>query len=103
MHEFHPLANVLPLTEGAEFDRLVADIAEHGLHNPITLLDGLVLEGRNRERACPAAGVEPRYVEFEGKDPAAYVLSQNLIRPPWTVRAGNGGRALGQPEMGPAC
>ena len=80
MHEFHPLANVLPLTEGAEFDRLVADIAEHGLHNPITLLDGQVLEGRNRERACLAAGVEPRYVEFEGKDAAAYVLSQNLIR-----------------------
>src|SRR5262245_39943904 len=80
MHEFHPLANVLPLTEGAEFDRLVADIAEHGLHNRITLLDGQVLDGRNRERACLAAGVEPRYVEFEGKDAAAYVLSQNLTR-----------------------
>lgn len=49
--EFHPLANVLPLLEGAEFDRLVADIAEHGLHNPITVYDGKILDGRNRAPA----------------------------------------------------
>jgi ParB-like chromosome segregation protein Spo0J len=79
-YEFHPLANVLPLIEGAEFDRLVADIAEHGLHNPMTVYEGKILDGRNRERACRAAGVEPQYVEFGGKDPAAFVLSQNLAR-----------------------
>jgi hypothetical protein len=79
-YEFHPLANVLPLIENAEFDRLVADIAEHGLLNPITLYRGQVLDGRNRERACRAAGIAARYVEFDGKDPAAYVLSQNLAR-----------------------
>jgi ParB-like chromosome segregation protein Spo0J len=77
---FHPIANVLPLIDGAEFDRLVADIAEQGLLNPITLYQGQVLDGRNRERACHAAGVEARYVEFDGKDPAAFVLSQNLAR-----------------------
>ena len=77
---FHPLADMLPLVQGAEFDRLVADIAEQGLLNPITLYQGRILEGRNRERACDAAGVEPRYVEFEGKDPAAFVFSQNLAR-----------------------
>jgi len=77
---FHPLADVLPLIEGAEFGRLVADIAEHGLLNPITVHDGKILDGRNRQRACHAAGVEPRYVEFDGKDPAAFVLSQNLAR-----------------------
>ncbi|MGZ5849895.1 MAG: hypothetical protein ACXWJN_04835 [Methyloceanibacter sp.] len=78
--EFHPLAEMLPLVLGAEFERLVADIAEQGPLNPITLYQGKVLDGRNRERACRAAGVEPRYVEFEGKDPAAFVLSQNLAR-----------------------
>jgi N6-adenosine-specific RNA methylase IME4 len=77
---FHPIANVLPLIDGAEFDRLVADIAEQGLLNPITLYQGQVLDGRNRECACHAAGVEARYVEFDGKDPAAFVLSQNLAR-----------------------
>jgi ParB-like chromosome segregation protein Spo0J len=57
--KFHPLANILPLTEGAEFDRLVADIRERGLLNAITVHDGRILDGRNRERACHAASVPP--------------------------------------------
>jgi hypothetical protein len=77
---FHPLAEMLPLVQGAEFERLVADVAEQGLLTPIMLYQGQILDGRNRERACWTAGVEPRYVEFEGKDPAAFVLSQNLAR-----------------------
>jgi hypothetical protein len=32
--KFHPLADVLPLIEGAEFDRLVADITEQRLYRP---------------------------------------------------------------------
>jgi N6-adenosine-specific RNA methylase IME4/ParB-like chromosome segregation protein Spo0J len=79
-YKFHPLADVLPLTEGAEFERLVADIAKNGLLNAITIHDDMILDGRNRERACRAAGVEPVYAPFTGDDPAAFVLSQNLAR-----------------------
>ena len=43
---FHPLADLLPLIGGVEFDRLVDDIAEQGLLNPITLYEGQVLDGR---------------------------------------------------------
>ena len=49
--EFYPLANVLPLLEGAEFDRLCEDIAENGLGNPVMLYQGKILDGRNRSRA----------------------------------------------------
>jgi N6-adenosine-specific RNA methylase IME4/ParB-like chromosome segregation protein Spo0J len=79
-YKFHPLADVLPLIEGAEFERLVSDIAKNGLLNAITIHDDMILDGRNRERACRAAGVEPVYAPFTGDDPAAFVLSQNLAR-----------------------
>ena len=100
---FHPLAEMLPLVQGAEFDRLVADIAEQGLLNPITLYQGKVLDGRNRERACRAAGVEPRYVEFEGKDPGS-IRAFPEPRPPSSgpIRARYGGRTHGEPQMGAA-
>jgi N6-adenosine-specific RNA methylase IME4/ParB-like chromosome segregation protein Spo0J len=79
-YKFHPLADVLPLIEGAEFDRLVTDIAKNGLLNAITIHDDMILDGRNRERACRAAGVQPVYAPFTGDDAAAFVLSQNLAR-----------------------
>ena len=64
---FHSLAEMLPLVQGAEFDRLVADIAEHGLLHPLTLYQGKVLDGRNRERACRAAGVDPAICRVRGQ------------------------------------
>ena len=60
----HPLADALPLMEGAELDDLVASIAKHGLVDLIVRQNGLIVDGRNREIACKLAGVEPRYIEY---------------------------------------
>jgi ParB-like chromosome segregation protein Spo0J len=78
--EFHPVANIFPLLEGAAFDELVADIREHGLHEAVVVFEGKVLDGRNRCRACGAAGVEPTFTVYQGDDPIGYVVSLNLRR-----------------------
>lgn len=80
----HPAADVFPLLEGAEFDALCEDIREHGLREPITRMrfkgKRVVLDGRNRLRACQRVDVKPLWREFEGDSPAHFVVSLNLKR-----------------------
>ena len=78
--EFHPLANIFPLIEGAEFDALVEDIRLNGQREPIVLLDGKILDGRNRYRACLLAGENPASISYFGDDAVSFVVSLNLRR-----------------------
>jgi N6-adenosine-specific RNA methylase IME4 len=77
---FHPLANLFPLMEGAEFAALVDDIRVNGLHEPIVVHDGQVLDGRNRYRACEELGIDSAMRVHDGSDPLAFVISANLQR-----------------------
>jgi hypothetical protein len=77
---FHPLAELFPLLGGADFDSLVDDIRTNGLNEPVIMHKGRILDGRNRYRACQSAGVDPRFREFEGTDPVAFVVSANVHR-----------------------
>lgn len=54
----HPLADLVPLLEGAPFDELVEDIRARGLVHPVVVFEGKILDGRNRWRACKAAKVD---------------------------------------------
>ena len=78
--ELHPLCTLFPRMAGPDFDALLADVAEHGLREPIVLHDGMILDGGNRYRACIEAGVEPRFREFDGENIVSFVLSANLHR-----------------------
>ena len=80
--EFHPVANLFPLLQGEAFQTLVADIQTNGLLEPI-LVDAAerIIDGRNRCLACLAAGVEPRFITWQGEDALPeLVLSLNLHR-----------------------
>lgn len=78
---FHPLANLFPLLEGGDFDALVVDIKARGLRQAVTLFQGLILDGRNRARACEAAEVDCRYETLpDDIDPIGFVISMNVPR-----------------------
>jgi hypothetical protein len=81
-YDFHPLAGLFPPMEGAELDALAIDIKANGLQEQIALYEGKILDGRNRYRACLAAGVSPVTYDADPfiRDPAAYVVSANLHR-----------------------
>lgn len=79
-YEFHPLANIFPLIEGQAYQDLMADVMKYGVREPIWLYEGKVLDGRNRLRAAEAMGAKYDTREYEGDDPAGFVISLNLHR-----------------------
>ncbi|MDX0258944.1 S-adenosylmethionine-binding protein [Sinorhizobium meliloti] len=76
----HPLAALFPMLPDDELRRLANDIEANGQQEPVWLLDGKILDGRNREAACHLVGIDAWTKEYEGKDPLGFVLSLNLHR-----------------------
>lgn len=78
---FHEIADIFPMMTGEDFDRLKADILEHGLIEPIVLHEGRILDGRNRYVACKEFGTPIKTKQWNGKgSPVDYVISMNLHR-----------------------
>jgi hypothetical protein len=66
---------------GEEYAFLRADIARSGQHDPVLLLDGMVLDGWHRYRICIELGIEPWFRKLRrGADALAEVVSRNLAR-----------------------
>ena len=64
-----------------ELQELADDISIKGQLDDIVLYEGKILDGRNRYLACPMAGVEPRFSEWDGKgSPLEWVISVNMVR-----------------------
>jgi ParB-like nuclease domain len=77
----HPIADLFPMMTDEELANLAADINANGLICPIVVdKDGVIIDGRNRARACEIAGIEPATVLFEGDDPRAYIIASNISR-----------------------
>lgn len=92
MIPFHLYADLFPPIEGEAFADLVADVKANDVREKIVVLDGAILDGRNRYRAALEAGIleaedgpdRPKYftrfVPSIDGDPLKYVLSKNLHR-----------------------
>lgn len=80
----HPAADAFPMMEPAAFEELVEDIKRHGLEHPVVYVTQgkkqLILDGRNRLKACIQAKVKANFTAYSGKDPIAFVVSLNLKR-----------------------
>ncbi|MBV5295403.1 MAG: hypothetical protein JZU58_23955 [Curvibacter lanceolatus] len=77
----HPLSAAFPAMAVEDFQALKDSIANIGVLNAITLLDGMVLDGWHRYSAaaelgmaCPEMGLDP------ATDPRDFVLAQNKAR-----------------------
>lgn len=80
----HKFAMLYPEATVEESRLLTNHIKRCGLQNPITVLDGEILDGRNRFKACQTAGVTPDFIPYEGKvDDTSillWVIGQNSHR-----------------------
>lgn len=85
-YEAHPVAEIFPMMSEKQFESFRDDIAENGVQEFGLLYQGMVLDGRNRYRACQEIGIEMDWTEVESGDdgekfdPVQYVLSKNLHR-----------------------
>ena len=77
----HPYADKFPMLPDAELEELAESIKQNGQRQPIVLTDdGLILDGRNRAKACEMVNVEPEVTVYEGDDLAEYVIDSNTSR-----------------------
>lgn len=77
----HAAADAFPMMDSESFEKLVSDISENGLREPIVLYEGHILDGRNRHAACVRLNREPGTVEWDGEGSLVkYVVSMNVHR-----------------------
>ena len=80
VYEYHEIANIFPMMQDDEYERLKDDIAINGQLEPIVLYEGKVLDGRNRYKALCDIGLKTDFEEYQGDQPLSYVISKNLHR-----------------------
>jgi hypothetical protein len=80
--QIHPIANSIRMMNTTEYEDLKRDISEQGQLVPAVLLDGMLIDGRNRQRACEELGLELRVEEHTAADPdpKRLVWSYNAAR-----------------------
>jgi ParB-like chromosome segregation protein Spo0J len=82
--EIDPRADLFNRMQGAEFDAFAIDIRDRGILEPIALLNGKILDGRNRYAAAKEVGYKLTDRDFRhlpaNTDAERYVFSANMHR-----------------------
>ena len=80
-YPIHPFGQSMPEMTQDEFELFKKDIRQHGQLVSIDILDGMVLDGRHRQRACLELGITPKH-RFLPEDtaPLKHMLSKNRFR-----------------------
>ena len=80
----HPYCLWFPLLSVSAYEELSNSVKFDGLLEPIILLDGQILDGRHRLKACLEGDTPPRFHNFDevaaGLSPINWVLARNLYR-----------------------
>lgn len=78
----HPFAGLFPLLSETELNELAADIATNGQRDPVVIHKDMILDGRNRYRACRKRNLAVLCGQFTGTNDEAldYVISKNIFR-----------------------
>jgi len=76
----HPVARLFPMLSDAELRELATDIEANGLQQPCVIQEDTLLDGRNRLAACRLIHVEPRFAQYTGDSPVAFIIGANLKR-----------------------
>lgn len=86
--EFHPACLKLPKMSASERESLVASIKD-GWDNryPILTCEGKILDGRHRYQVAMELGVQPTFVEWDGRrcggNPFRFVWTEHSARRSW--------------------
>jgi hypothetical protein len=79
-YQQHPLSAAFPAMSAEDFQGLKDSITEIGVQNPITLFEGMVIDGWHRYTAATELGMDCPVVELGDVDPRHFVLAQNKSR-----------------------
>ena len=76
----HPLSAAFPAMSAEDFQSLKDSIMNIGVQNPITMFEGMVIDGWHRYSAATELGMDCPSVELGDVDPRDFVLAQNKAR-----------------------
>ncbi|MYZ44192.1 hypothetical protein [Schauerella aestuarii] len=76
----HPLSAAFPPMSADDFLTLKDSVEDIGVQNPITIYEGMVLDGWHRYSASVELGMACPEVELGAVDPVAFVRAQNKER-----------------------